>query len=54
MLSAKVRPGAENGVFEICEALYPGRTAVLPLDRRSRFLCQSCRVPACTPDRRNL
>ena len=38
----------------IREALYSGRAAVLPYDGRSRFLCQSCRVPACTPDRRNL
>ena len=38
VLSAEVRPGAGNRVFEICEALYPGRTAVLPHDRRSWFL----------------
>lgn len=31
----------------IRETLYPGRTAVLPYDGRSRFLCQPCGVPAC-------
>ncbi|RHT26049.1 hypothetical protein DW806_10310 [Butyricicoccus sp. AM32-19] len=53
-MPAEVRPGAGNRIPEIRKALYSGRAAVLPYDGRSRFLCQSCGVPACASDRRNL